>query len=109
MRPIPYYLFFIVCICCAVAVNAQIVSSNCFLQGQYVELGIGPCGTFGTTVNAPAGYHPRGGGSGNAFKLGFVADHQKDGWAAGSPNYCGDYFVPGSPEEGWGITMNGVS
>jgi hypothetical protein len=37
----------------------------------------------------------------------FVADHGKDGWNVGAPNYCGDYYVPGTPEEGWGITMNG--
>jgi gliding motility-associated-like protein len=88
---------------------AQIISGNCFIKGQYVELGIGPCGTFGTTVDAPAGFHARGGSSGNPFKLGFVADQGKDGWNTGSPNYCGDYYVPGTPEEGWGLTVNGVN
>jgi gliding motility-associated-like protein len=88
--------------------SAQIVSGNCFIQGNYVELGIGPCGVFGTTVDAPPGYHPRGGDD-NPFRLGFVADQGKDGWNVGSPNYCGDYYVPGTPEEGWGITMNGIN
>jgi gliding motility-associated-like protein len=93
----------------SVNLPAQIVGGNCFIQGQYVELGIGPCGTFGTSINAPPGYHPRGGSSGNPLRLGFVADQGKDGWSVGSPNYCGDYYVPGTPEEGWGITVNGIS
>ena len=88
--------------------SAQIINGDCFIQGKYVELGIGPCGTFGTTINAPAGYHPRGGFSGNPLKLGFIADQGKDGWDKGFPNYCGDYYVPGTPEEGWGLTIDGV-
>ena len=28
----------------------------------------------------------------------------KDGYTVGSPPYSGDYFVPGSPLEGWGIS-----
>lgn len=85
--------------------NAQLVSGNAFLQGNYVEVGIAPCGSFGSSVGAPAGYHPRGRGT----QLGFVADPAKDGWTVGSPNYVGDYFLPGSPEEGWGLTINGVN
>lgn len=87
-------------------VFGQIVSSNAFLQGNYVEVGIGPCGTFGTSVSAPSGYHQRG-GFGN--RLGFVADPAQDGWTVGSPNYIGDYFLPGTPEEGFGMTINGIS
>ncbi len=86
--------------------NAQLVSGNAFLQGSYVEVGIGPCGNFASTVNAPAGYHARGG---PGTQLGFVADPAQDGWATGTPNYIGDYFLPGSPEEGWGLTVNGTN
>jgi len=33
-----------------------------------------------------------------------MADFGKDGWGSGSPeNFSGDYFVPGSPVEGWTI------
>ncbi|HEY5966508.1 MAG TPA: gliding motility-associated C-terminal domain-containing protein [Chitinophagaceae bacterium] len=87
---------------------AQIVNGNCFIKANHLELGIGPCGVFGTTVEAPPGFHPRS-GLDNPFRLGFIADHGRDGWDVGTPNYCGDYFVPGTPEEGWGITMNGKS
>jgi gliding motility-associated-like protein len=100
--------YFVVCIFFLVHhTQAQIVNGNGFLKGNFVELGIGPCGTFGTSVDAPAGYHPRGGINGNERKLGFVADQGKDGWTVGNPNYCGDYYVPGSPEEGWGISIDG--
>lgn len=79
---------------------AQLVGSGeIYLQGQYVEVGIGECGCYGGDA-APAGYHPNVGSM-----LGFVADQDKDGWAVGAPNYCGDYFVPGSPYEAWGIQI----
>ncbi len=87
----------------------QIVGSNCFLQGCYIEIGLSSCGVYGTSTLPPAGgglfgpYHPNVGSY-----FGFVADHQKDGWAVGTPNYCGDYFVPGSPVEGWQI-QSGVT
>jgi len=67
-----------------------------YLQGNFVEIGIaeaGSCGTINTP--APGGYHNY------YFGLGFVADYQKDGWAVGAPPYSGDYFLPGSPYEGW--------
>jgi gliding motility-associated-like protein len=100
----------IILVICFVAISsqlsAQIVNGNCFIKANYLELGIGPCGVFGSTVDAPPGYHPRGGAE-YPFRLGFIADHGRDGWTAGTPNYCGDYYVPGNPEEGWGITMNG--
>ncbi len=85
--------------------SAQIISSNAFLQGDFVEVGMAPCGSFGSTVIAPDGYHPRG----DNDALGFVADPAKDGWNVGSPNFVGDYFLPGTPEEGWGLTINGIN
>jgi len=113
MRPVLPLLLLITCISFSCRLSAQIISGNCFIQGKYVELGIGPCGTFGTSIDAPPGYHPRGATSGpNVLKLGFIADQGKDGWdigTSGKPNYCGDYYVPGTPEEGWGITMNGIN
>lgn len=80
-------------------VSAQIVGPNCFLKGLYVEVGINTCGAFGSSVAPPVGYHPTEGG------LGFVADWESDGWATGTPIYCGDYFVPGTPVEGWQIQI----
>jgi gliding motility-associated-like protein len=84
--------------------RGQLVSSEIFLQGDYVEIGIAQNGAFGTDNDAPTGYHPRGVG----LKLGFVADPDKDGWTVGTPNYIGDYYLPGSPQEGWDIEYNGT-
>ena len=74
-------------------------SQNVFLKGKYVEVGVHPSGSFGSSVDAPSSYHARGANG----KLGFVCDVGKEGWNTGTPGYVGDYFVPGDPEEGWGI------
>lgn len=85
-----------------------VIDGNVFLKGHYIEVGVGPCGSFGSNVGAPAGYHPRG--ADNHPLLGYVADVGKDGWSTGANGgFCGDYFVPGSPEEGWGLTINGTN
>jgi gliding motility-associated-like protein len=77
----------------------SVQSQNVFLKGEYVEVGVHPSGSFGSSSNAPSSYHARGANG----KLGFVCDIGKDGWNTGTPGYVGDYFVPGDPEEGWGI------
>ncbi len=83
-------------------VKSQIVGTDAFLKGNYVEIGIrGKGGYEGAKTTPPAGMHPRGG-----FGLfGFVANPQMDGWV----NYDGDYFAPGSPENGWGLKIAGIS
>ncbi len=79
---------------------SQIVGANAFMKGAFVEVGVNTCGAYGSNGAAPAGYHP------NVFSgLGFVADSDMDGWTTGTPDYCGDYFVPGSPVEGWQIQI----
>ncbi|MEZ5013464.1 MAG: gliding motility-associated C-terminal domain-containing protein [Chitinophagales bacterium] len=79
--------------------QAQIVGANCYLKGNFVEVGINTCGAYGSNTAPPAGYHPTESG------LGFVADSDEDGWDVSFPPYCGDYFVPGSPVEGWGVQI----
>ena len=81
------------------------VSSEIFLQGDYVEVGMAENGAFGTEGAAPTGYHPR---SPTGSQLGFISDPGKDGWAVGAPNYVGDYFLPGSPQEGWDIQVGNI-
>jgi hypothetical protein len=79
---------------------SQIVGTNCFLKGNYVEIGINSCGAYGSNAAPPTGYHY------NVYSgLGFTADSDLDGWTTGWPQYCGDYFVPGSPVEGWGFQL----
>src|SRR6185437_11553504 len=102
---------------------AQLDTCNGFLAGNYIEVGVAPNFGFGSTINTPPGYYPRpvvGGGT-NSFwnicetscnalgaNLGFVADPDKDGWIVGSPAYYGDYFLPGTPQEGWAIEIGGI-
>ena len=74
-------------------------AQNIFLQGKYVEIGVHPAGSFGSSTAAPSHYH----GNASGGKIGFICDIQKDGWNSGVPKLMGDYFVPGTPEEGWGL------
>jgi hypothetical protein len=84
---------------------SQIVGTHCYLMRNAVEMAVANCGTFGVSATPPAGYHPNVSG-----RFGFVADPPKNGWTtpgpAAFPNYMGDYFTPGSPEEGWGLEFN---
>jgi hypothetical protein len=100
----------------ALHARAQMDSCNVFLQGHYVEVGISPVGSFGSSIGAPAGYHGNvnDGSSYNSScglattgtpHLGFVADPAMDGWTVGTPPYMGDYFLPGSPFEGWELQV----
>lgn len=81
--------------------QAQIVGSDAFMQGNYVEAGINECGVFASSGPPPEGY-----ATPSLSGLNFIADTDMDGWNVGDPNYCGDYAIPGSPLEGWGIQIN---
>jgi len=88
---------------------AQLVSGNVFMKGTSIEVGIAPNGSYGTGVVSPAGYHARTwAGEVPPAMLGFVADPALDGWTVGTPNYIGCYFLPGYPQEGWDISINGT-
>jgi len=80
---------------------SSVVGAEVFLQGNYVEVGIHSSGSFGTSGDAPAGFHPLLDGGGK--QLGFVVDPGQDGWDVGVPPQSGDYFLPGAPEEGWAV------
>ncbi len=89
-------------------INAQIQGGAAYLQSAHVEVGISACGAYGTAYAPPAlgaegqAYHPTETG------LGFVADGDADGWVDGFPPYCGDYFLPGSPVEGFALSIGGT-
>lgn len=90
--------------------KAQLVGADVFLKGDYVEAGIATSGAYGTGGNAPTGYHPRPDFGLTSGPMGFVSDPEKDGWSVsspGSPDYFGDFFLPGAPQEGWDIQVNG--
>ncbi len=105
------YLWFIAGILLSLNSTAQIVGGNCYLQRNAVEVAVSNWGVYGVNTTPPAGYHPRYNCSGTPTnRLGFVSDPPKNGWATPGPgtfpDYMGDYFVPGYPEEGWGLEFN---
>lgn len=85
-------------------VRHMVKDGNVFLGGKYIELGISPAGYFGTTVAAPklspdpGGFHTEGM---YENKLGMRIDG--DGFDIGEPPTTGDFFLPGSPTEGFGL------
>lgn len=91
------------------AASAQLVGTNCYLQGAFVEIGILGNGSFGAPA-PPPGYHPHQCcGSPVATPgapLAEVYDYGHDGWTTGAPTFMGDYTYPGSPFEGWEVQAN---
>lgn len=85
----------------ATEVNAQIVGTAAYIPALHVGIGIDGAGGFeGADTNAfacPPGMRPRS----NTNYLGFVADPGLTGWAT----YDGDFFTPGTPENGWGMEL----
>ncbi|MHC1605081.1 MAG: hypothetical protein ACXQTP_03825 [Candidatus Methanofastidiosia archaeon] len=69
-----------------VQTGADVVGNEIFLQGNYIELGIHEAGSFGAANEAPAGFHPVC--PDYPGQIGFVTNNL-------------DYFLPGSPFEGW--------
>src|ERR1043165_6304445 len=79
--------------------QAVMSGTNAYIKGTYSEIGISGIGGFeGAPLPAPGGYHARGGG--NPY-FGFVSNPQMNAWLT----FDGDFFVPGSPENGWGIEL----
>ncbi|WP_435261487.1 hypothetical protein [Tenacibaculum sp. nBUS_03] len=81
--------------------NAQLSGTNAYFRGNYIEAGLSDRGTFG----APNGTRPSGYHNSRFSSLGFIANPANDGWV----NYDGDYFIPGTPEEGFAIEINGTT
>ncbi|MBL0329840.1 MAG: T9SS type A sorting domain-containing protein [Bacteroidetes bacterium] len=81
--------------------TAQIVGADAYLKGNNVEIGISGLGGFeGAPIDSatvPLGLHYR---SNNPY-FGFVANPQLNAWAS----FDGDFFTPGSPENGWGFEI----
>lgn len=87
--------------CSLIKINsyAQMVGPDAFMQGTSVEIGISGAGGYEgcTSAGTPAGYHYRG----FSGLFGFYANPQVNAWAT----YDGDFFTPGSPENGWGFEI----
>jgi gliding motility-associated-like protein len=98
---------FIACILCGLtaSVKAQIVGTAAYIKATSVEIGLSGEGGFegaNTSLYTPIpGMHFR---SGTQF-FGFVANPAMDGWT----NFDGDFFTPGTPENGWGVEVGSSS
>ena len=69
-----------------------------FLGGNYIEVGVSRHGSFGTeALPTGSGWHSYKDGEG----LGLTSDG--DGWDVGEEPQTGDFFLPGTPEECWGV------
>lgn len=94
----------------SMSAKSQVVGPDVYMNGAYIEIGVrGDSGYEGIqtgTSAVPVGYHTRG----VLSLFGFKANPQMNGWSGTA--YDGDFFTPGSPENGWGmeiITAAGVS
>ncbi|NOQ75349.1 MAG: PKD domain-containing protein [Crocinitomix sp.] len=82
----------------------QIVGTSAYIYGDNVEIGINDAGHEGAPRQV-ASNNRSNQALGSPVYFGFVANPQLDAWG----NYDGDFFTPGSPENGFGIEVAGVN
>ena len=99
-------------VCYSSSITINIDNDNIYLKGKYVQMGIGPNGSFISTLDAPTAYTTN---SDNLAlydpsfcvldtsdrKIGMIYDYGHDGWNVGIPSFYGDYSTAGVPQEGW--------
>ena len=85
--------------------TAQIIGVDCYLMGTNIELGIHPNGYPGTTPGSMPGAlatHYRG----FTTRLSYLSNPDETvPWG----DYDGDYYMPGSPENRFGMEVDGVT
>ncbi|GAA4890863.1 hypothetical protein GCM10023311_13940 [Flaviramulus aquimarinus] len=98
-------LFFILSVNITSAqLEAYEIDGEGWAKGNLVEIGINSKGVYGaTTSKRPPSFHNNR-EVGN-YLFGFIANPLNDGWI----DYDGDFFSPGSPEEGFSIEINGIN
>ncbi|NOQ75529.1 MAG: T9SS type A sorting domain-containing protein [Crocinitomix sp.] len=94
---------YLTCILCALGFTETVIAQewggNAYMKGDYVEVGISEKGREGAEeFIGDSTFHFRGGVGTHPW--GFVANPQMDGW----DEYNGDFFTPGTPECGIGLT-----
>ncbi len=97
----------------AYAVDGGSDSTDRFLLGTHLNVGIQQNGAFGSVGNAPAGFHTRSNQNNPVVwsvagddMLGFTYDNG-DGWGTGAD--IGDFFKPGGPFEGFSLAVGANS
>ena len=91
------YLSFILFLIPPIFSFSQWTSEGAYLIGDFVEIGINHNGHEGAPYLA--GSHNRG--ADRSIFFGYVADPNETTWT----EYNGDYFTPGTPENGWGLNL----
>lgn len=85
--------------------QADLVNNEGWIKGNFVEIGINDFGVYGASnITKPPNFHDNRESDGNNI-FGFIANPQKDDWI----DYDGDFFTPGSPEEGFSIEIDGLN
>lgn len=80
---------------------SQVIGENAYFLGHYVNVGIdGDLGLEGTDV--VPGCHNR---TWDGLKIGFTADPNETDWD--TTLFHGDFFLPGTPENGFGLEFGG--
>lgn len=85
------------------AVRSDVVGDDVFLEGTFIAVGVSGAGSFGTANAAPAGFNT----DPNRTNLGMFID--QDGFGVGDAPTTADFFLPGSPEEGFTVGYNRAS
>ena len=85
--------------------DADIVSGNAFVRSSWVQAGLKDNGSFGSEVAVPSGYNSLLLDNDADGTLGLISDTNEDGF--GGTDDGGDFFLPGSPYEAWGIKVDG--
>ncbi len=102
-----FFLIALAILFCNKTIKAQMVGTDAYIKATGVELGINGAGGYeGVDVTVSPtlpGMHPRNGGANNYF--GFVANPLNNAWAT----FDGDFFTPGTPENGWGLQVGSVA
>ena len=82
-----------------------VAAKDVFLRGKWIEVGIHNVASYGTSTSTPipAGFQAKSQASRWNNGLGFIADFAENGWTPSSGGFAGDYFLPGSPLEGWSV------
>lgn len=89
--------------------TTQKYGNHALLKGQHAQVGIRPNGAFGTSNTFPAATTDATdiaavSDDNVAGCLGFIVSRNRNGFGAGA-QVDGDYFCPGTPFEGWALSV----
>ncbi|NOQ76070.1 MAG: T9SS type A sorting domain-containing protein [Crocinitomix sp.] len=86
-------------------VYGQIIGTDAYLIGDNIEIGINGSGGHEGASELPGSHNRSNLVITSPVYFGFVANPQLDAWAT----YDGDFFSPGTPENGFGMEIAGVN